>query len=337
MKHRKTFQQLEKIDINNSHQWVLVRGRKLDSPLLIHVQAGPGLPMISEANEMERHLHLEDKFLVAYWDQRGCGKSFNKHILPETITLDQIADDIITCTKYLLNKYHKSKAVIVGYSLGATTSLMAAAKDSAIFSAIFAAGVDVDIPYANQYALDYAMDTAVAGNYKKQVQKINELKRQPITESKRFQQRAQILTDLGGIKSGSSYNSLVISSVKNIVFSGYYGFRGLIKTMRGMAFSQNALIPEMNSLNLFQRVTKLSVPVHFIQGNLDAVAPPVKGKEYYGQLQATDKSFTIFEKSAHMPHYEEPEKFSKLIVSFLKNLQSQVETWQSGMTPMRIK
>ena len=310
---------LEKLNINNSTQWVLIRGKNIDAPLLIHVQAGPGLPMISEANEMEKHLHLEDKFLVAYWDQRGCGKSFSKNILPENINLTQMADDIISCTKYLLKKYNKSNAVIIGYSIGATTSLMAAAKESSIFSSIFAAGIDLDIAYANQYALDFAMNKAVAGNNKKLIQKINELKSRPIVETKRFQHRAEILTNLGGIKAGSNYNRLLLSTVKNILFSRYYGIGGLTKTMKGMAFCQNALIPELNNFNLFKRVTKVSVPVHFIQGTLDGIAPPAKGKEYYDQLQAVNKSFTVFEKSAHMPQYEESEKFSNLILSYSNN------------------
>src|SRR5450432_2901986 len=249
MKQTNSLNDLVEMNINNSDQWVLVRGKNINAPLLIHVQAGPGLPMISEANEMEKHLHLEEKFLVAYWDQRGCGKSFNKHIPTETITLTQMADDIIACTKYLLKKYNKSKAIIVGYSIGATTGLMAVAKDSSIFSAIFAAGIDVDIPFANQYALNFAMNKAVSENDKKLIQKISELKHQPIVETKRFQQRATILTDLGGIKAGSNYNRLLLSTVKNILFSRYYGLGGLIKTMKGIAFCQNALIPELNNFN----------------------------------------------------------------------------------------
>ena len=266
MKHKKTFSQLEELNINNSAQWVLVRGKNPDAPLLIHVQAGPGLPMISEANEMEKHLHLEDEFLVAYWDQRGCGRSFNKNILPETINLTQMADDLIVCTKYLLKKYRKSKAVIVGYSIGATISLMAAAKDSSIFSAIFAAGTDIDIPFANQYALDFAMDKAVAGNNKKLIQKINDLKRQPIVETKRFQQRAEILTNLGGIKTGSSFNDLALHTVRNILFSKYYGISGLVKTLKGMAFCQNALIPEFNTLQPVSKSNKTCCSGSFYPG-----------------------------------------------------------------------
>jgi len=319
MKHKKSFAHLEMFNINNSSQWVLVRGKNIDAPLLIHVQQGPGLPMISEATETEKRLQLEDNFLVAYWDQRGCGKSYSKDILPETISLEQMADDLITCTKYLLEKYNKNKAVIVGYSIGATISLIAAAKDSSIFTVIFATGVDVDIPYANDYVLDFAMSKAVARDNKKLVQKIKELKRQPIVESKRFQKRAEIITNLGGINAGSTYINLLLSSVKNILFSRYYGIGGLVKTMKGMAFCQNSLLPELNSFNLFQKVKKISVPVHFIQGSLDAIAPPERGKAYYEQLQAADKSFTMFEKSAHMPQYEESEKFSNLIKSFFNH------------------
>jgi pimeloyl-ACP methyl ester carboxylesterase len=161
------------------------------------------------------------------------------------------------------------------------------------------------------------MDKAVTGNNEKLIKEINKLKRQPIVETKRFQQRAKILTNLGGIKADSNYNSLVLSSVKNILFSRYYGIGGLVKTIKGMAFCQNALLPELSSLNLFQKVKKVSVPVHFIQGSLDAIAPLAKGKAYYEQLETADKSFTVFEKSAHMPQYEESEKFSNLITSFL--------------------
>jgi pimeloyl-ACP methyl ester carboxylesterase len=322
MKHRKTITHFEKIQVNDSFQWVLVRGKNTDAPLLIHVQAGPGLPMISEANKMEKLLHLENHFLVAYWDQRGCGLSYSKNIPAESISLAQMADDLIACTKLLLKKYNKSTAVIAGYSIGATTALMAAAKDSSLFSVIFAAGTDVDIPFANQYMLDFAMDKAVARNNKKWIKKIDELKSRPITESKRFQERAKIISNLGGIETGTTYSRLALGAVKNMLFSKYYGVSGLIKTMEGIAFCQNSFIPEMNNLNLFQPVSKIHVPVHFIQGSMDAVAPAEKGKEFYEHLEAPDKSFSLFENSAHMPHYEESEKFSNIILSHFNQSKS---------------
>lgn len=317
MKHEKSCTQFEKINVNNSLQWVLIRGKNIDAPLLIHVQQGPGLPMISEADEMEKRLHLEDHFLVAYWDQRGCGKSFSKDTPRETMSLAQMADDLIACTKWLLDKFNKDKAVVTGYSIGATAALLAAHKNSSIFSRLFVTGIDVDIPYADQYALEFAMNKAIAANNSKLIKKITGLKRRPIVESKIFQQRTKILVNMGGINTTTTYNKMLWNTLKNLLCSKYYSIGEVLNTMKAMEFCQNALLPELSSLNLFTEVKKISVPVHFIQGSLDAIAPPARGRAFFEQLQSEGKTFTAFDKSAHMPQYEEPVKFSKLVISFL--------------------
>jgi pimeloyl-ACP methyl ester carboxylesterase len=303
---------LEKINVNDSEQWLLVRGNA-DAPLILHVQAGPGLPMIPEADQMEKLLHLENNYLVAYWDQRGCGKSFNKNINPKTINFTQLADDIIGCTKYLLKKYNKDKAIVIGYSIGATASLMAAKKDGSIFSKLFLAGIDINIPVANKYALEFAMTKAHEKNNNKLLKQAIKLNGKKFTDAKTFQERAKVLSDLGGIKTGSSYNQLVITTIKNMLCSKAYNLGDISKTIKGMEFCQNALLPEMDALNLFDKINAIEVPVHFIQGKLDGIAPYQTAVKFYEYLRADTKSFAAFEHSAHMPHYEEPEKFAQLL------------------------
>ena len=304
---------LEKININNSEQWYLLCSRSIDASLIIHVQAGPGLPIIPESNTLKKLLHLEDDYLVAYWDQRGCGKSFNESIDPETINFTQLTDDVIAFTEYLLKKYKKDKAILIGYSIGAAISLLAAAKSSNIFSQIFLVGIDIDIPNANKHVLDFAMNKAREKNNKKFIRQITDLESIPIIDAKKFQQRAKLLTDLGGIKTGSNYNRLLISSIKNIIFNKAYSFKDISKTIKGMEFCQNALLPELNKLNLFNKVSKVHVPVHFIQGRNDGVAPFQISEKFYKYLQSEEKTFNVFENSAHMPHYEESEKFGNFI------------------------
>ncbi len=304
---------LEKVNINNSQQWILVRGERSDAPLIIHVQAGPGLPMIPEANAIEKLLHLEKDYLVVYWDQRGCGKSFTTDLDPKTINISQLTDDVIACTHYLLKKYKKDRAILVGYSVGATISLLAAAKDSSLFQQLFLVGIDIDIPTASKYALEFAMNKARATGSKKRINEITKLGRTRIIETKRFQQRAKLLMDLGGIKIGSSYNQLLVSTIWNMLLSRAYRLKDIVNSIKGMEFSQNALLPEFDTLNLFERIKSVSVPVHFVQGKLDAIAPYQTAVKFYEFLQADEKTFTTFENSAHLPHYEEPERFAKLL------------------------
>lgn len=304
---------LEKADINNSKQWILVRGKNTDAPLLIHVQAGPGLPMIPEANALNKLLQLEEDYLVAYWDQRACGKSFDKNIDPGTINFSTLTDDVIACTKYLLKKYNKDKAIVVGYSVGATLSLMAAVKNSALFSRLFLAGIDIDIQAANKYASEFTTERAKAGKSKKKITLAAELATTPILDAKSFQKRAQLLTDLGGINTRSNYRQLLMSSIRNMLFSNAYRFSDILKTIQGMEFVQNAILPELDTLNLFHTLKQVQVPVHFLQGKHDGIAPYDIAARFFEHLRAPEKTFTTFGHSAHMPHYEEPAKFASLL------------------------
>lgn len=306
---------LERIFINNSQQWILVRGKSDDAPLLLHVQGGPGLPIIPEADVMERLLHLEDHYTVAYWDQRGCGKSFNKKIDPRSVTFSQLSNDIISCAEYLTHKYNKRDVAIIGYSIGATISLMASVKQDKLFRKLFLVGIDVDIQTANVFAINNAKRIAAEYNDPKIVRQLEDLGKTPIIETKKFQQRAKIVANLGGIFRHRNYKQLVLSSMKNLFRCRYYSFTDIIKTVRGMEFCQNALLPELDKLDLFKLMKEVHVPLHFIQGRYDGVCPVERTREFYNYLQSPEKQFTLFEDSAHMPHYDEPEKFSEIITA----------------------
>src|SRR5438046_2995951 len=84
---------LLKLQIEGVEQWLLIRGRDRARPVLVVVQSGPGLPMIHEARVFQDRLRLENEFVVVYWDQRGCGKSYSPDIPPDSLHFDQMAAD----------------------------------------------------------------------------------------------------------------------------------------------------------------------------------------------------------------------------------------------------
>lgn len=303
---------LEKVSINDSNQWLLTRGNA-DKPLILQIQAGPGLPMISEADTLQKLLHLEDDFLVAYWDQRGCGKSFDKKENSAHINLEQLTDDVISCARYLLKRYGKQKLHLVGYSMGATISLLATQKAPGLFSNIFSVGPDINVPAANNFAIEFLVGKAEKQTTKKWLKQINQLRGVEIDSAKLFKKRAKLVSDAGGIISHMNYNDIFFATLKNMLFSKDYTMSDIIRTVRGIEFCQNALLPEFNRLNIFQKINTVRLPVHFVQGVKDAVAPLHIAREYFQFLNCTSKTFTEFNQSAHMPHLEEPTKFAELI------------------------
>ena len=303
---------LEKVSINQSNQWLLVRGNT-NAPLIVHVQAGPGLPTIPEANSLGKMHHLEDDFLVAYWDQRGCGKSFNKNENPINVNLNQLADDVITCAQYLLKKYEKEKANLIGYSIGGTVSLFAAQKVPSFFDNIFVVGLDIDVPTASNFMIQFLWDEGKKRNNEKWLNQVSALKGIKINDAKLFRKRARLVGNAGGILSGKNYNQIFLSTLRNMLFTKEYKWADIIKAIRGMEFCQNALLPEFNTLNLFEKIETVHGTIHFIQGMKDAVTPSEIAVRYFQYLKCDSKTFTEFELSAHMPHLEEPGKFANIV------------------------
>jgi pimeloyl-ACP methyl ester carboxylesterase len=197
--------------------------------------------------------------------------------------------------------------------MGATLGLMAASKDKSIFDRLFLVGMDVDLPTANKYAIEFTMSKATEKNKGAFLKQANGLYKTPINNAKQFQKRAKLLTNLGGITTRRNYNQLLIAMISNMISSKAYRLSDIPKAIKGMEFCQNALLPEFNTLNLFHRIEGVDVPVHFIQGKEDGVAPYQVAVKYYKYLQAEKKTFTDFDNSAHMPHYDEPEKFARVL------------------------
>ena len=65
---------LEPVTIGGIEQWLHVRGRNKDNPILLFLHGGPGSPHIGWFDDIQRP--WEDHFTVVQWDQRQAGKSY---------------------------------------------------------------------------------------------------------------------------------------------------------------------------------------------------------------------------------------------------------------------
>src|SRR5262245_54581587 len=82
------------LDVCGSSQRLRLCAARAGLPPLLVVQAGPGLPVLHEVPKFQRLLKLEEDFLVAYWDQRGCGASTRSDA--NSVSWRQQIDDLRT-------------------------------------------------------------------------------------------------------------------------------------------------------------------------------------------------------------------------------------------------
>src|SRR4051794_10543599 len=118
-------------------QWVLVRGRGVDAPILLKVHGGPGQ---AEIPTIHMNARLEEHFLVVEWDQRGAGKSAAAVEPCAAMTLDQIVTDAIELTERLVDEYGPRQVILLGHSWGSLVGVLAVQRRPDLYAAFVSTG-----------------------------------------------------------------------------------------------------------------------------------------------------------------------------------------------------
>lgn len=103
------------VDVNGSKQWINIYGQDRNNPVLLYLHGGPGSATSLFDYAFTRK--WSDVYTVVTWDQRGCGKSYDKSH-PETITADIMLRDGKVITEYLCDYLHVDKITLLGHSWG---------------------------------------------------------------------------------------------------------------------------------------------------------------------------------------------------------------------------
>lgn len=303
----------ESVQLGESMQWIRIRGANAHNPLLLLVQMGPGLPMINEAPAFGRLLSLEDDFTVIYWDQRGCGRSLRSTDAPRDLSVQAMVSDTRRLLAMLRDRFD-TRPIVAGFSMGATIAALAIAPRPDLVSTLVTVGMDIDGAAADKNAYQFALATAHAGNNRKAIRQLEAIGPPPHLEPKMFGTRARWATNFGGVRQGHTYNTMNRNLLFSLLRSPDYSLADTVRTLRGIAASRAALLPELATLDLPHTLTRVDTPIVMVQGRHDQVAPASAAERYAELLEAPSKQLVWFEHSAHMPHLEEPERFRDLLV-----------------------
>jgi pimeloyl-ACP methyl ester carboxylesterase len=83
-----------------------------------------------------------------------------------------------------------------------------------------------------------------------------------------------------------------------------------------MGLLENPLLDD----DLTKTAIELQVPIFFLQGRHDLQTVFGTARDYFGKLRAPRKEFIVFEDSAHLVPFEEPEKFLRVMVDRVRPL-----------------
>ncbi len=302
-----------RLAIDATHQEIRISGRKGTAPPLLIVQAGPGLSLLNEVPRFRRLPDLEADFTVCYWDQRGCGRAASQDL--EGLSVQTQVDDLCHMVS-LLHEVSGRTVHVVGISMGATYSLMAAQVVAPSIASLTAISPDIDVA-AGDLAVAKVLEQAVARSGNRALaRRLKALGPPPYRYAGQFQERAKILTDFGFIEYGRRFSDRILGLLSSLLRT--YGLGGALRAISHLSRIQDILIPRTNDINLIADLEHLQVPVHFVFGEHDAFL----SERVVGYLKMLTLSgpyqLTILPKAAHFPQFDAPQDVGRIIRAMAK-------------------
>jgi len=282
-------------------------------PVALMLHGGPGEALTPSINELA---YLEDRFVICLWDQRGAGKSYSADIPPKTTTVDKLVSDTVEVTRWLLQKYHRKKLVLFGYSWGSLLGILAAQKAPELYAAYIGVGQIANQMQSEQLAYALVLQRAESQGDAKAIKNLRKIGCPPYPEQEAMKRL------MHGRKVFRKYNQspgkqVSLASFFLKVFTcPFYTLRDKRNYFKAM-MGGGKLFLEVMGIDLLHRAPRLEVPVYVMQGKYDLQTMPQIAEAYVDALEAPDKAFVLFEQSGHMPSDDEPEALKRKLESIV--------------------
>lgn len=301
-----------RLEIGGMEQGMILKGKSGQNPVLLFLHGGPGNPEYVMAKESS--VGLEDAFTVCWWEQRGGGMSYSPSIPAESMTLEQMVSDTVEVTNYLRGRFGVDKIYLAGHSWGSFLGVHTVSQYPELYAAFIGIGQVTDQLESEKLGYDHMLGTAKAQGDKKSLDKLAKytLAGPESITTEYLMLRSSILGKQGNgvyhIPRSALSLLLSVLRAKEYTLSDIYGY-----AMGSLLSLKSPANEAVMATNLRETLTEVDVPVYICHGAYDRQVSYALAKEYFELLEAPEKRFYTFERSAHSPFLEEPEEFMRII------------------------
>ncbi|MFT4523350.1 MAG: proline iminopeptidase [Bacteroidia bacterium] len=327
------FQSCVKEGVPAKGRTIFVRTSGADMPVYLHgnadskvvillIHGGPGGNGIEYRSGTYAEL-LEEKYVMAYLDQRGQGSS-RKVNSDYEVTMNTLINDVSAVVSVLKAELGSDvKVYLFGHSWGGTLGtgyLLANDNQKNIQGWIEADGAH-DIPLLNKEAIKMfrkvGQDEIAKGNntgkwqeivnwaYAIDTNNISDAQGGEINE--KAYEAEELINELGESDRGGIPYRVLYSPVDPIISS-----------LVGNATSSALDADGIESLAYTNQLYKITIPSLFLWGKYDFVVPPRLGKSGFDNIGSADKELILFNQSGHSPMNTEPAAFANAIIEFVE-------------------
>lgn len=285
-----------KIEINGIIHWIKVEGKEHNTVPLVIIHGGPGGNLYTFERTIGPLLS-EDRTIV-YYEQRGCGRS-KKPVFETAYTFDELIDDFQKIIEWIGSE----KVDLLGYSFGGELAL--------------------EISYAIPKAINKVIlsgPSLMALNTQYMIQLIGFMSIADVTLANKIE---KIVSENSTIE--TKYNKVWECVDTNTVDRLLFEDQNIAKMYRQFGQESNltnsgqmlkALQENPAKIPLINRLKDIHSTALLITGVHDRNTGIPISQIIHRNLPNCE--WTLFNRSAHFPELEEPDKFVSEVLNFLK-------------------
>lgn len=311
-------------------QWVMVRGRSIDNPLMIILHGGPGSP--ETALFRATNSELEDAYTVVYWDQRGAGRSFHPSIDPLSMTTERFVADLDELVDAMLAKFGKRKTALLGHSWGSVLGTIYVSRHAQKVSVYVGVGQVADMARSELESYAFALAQADRRKRRRALKALRAIGPPPYQSMRAAGVQRRWLMAFGGATGpGFSIARLMLRALATPEAPLIH----LVGFVRGSIFSLRRMEAELMDANLSRDFRHFDVPIVFILGRHDNQVVSKVSAEYFETIEAPHKALFWLERSGHFLPFEEPAAFNRIMVDIVRPFASDEDSFarMSETTP----
>lgn len=293
------------VDINGSKQWISIYGQSKDNPVLLYLHGGPGASTSLYDHAFTRK--WSDVYTVVTWDQRGCGKSYDKSH-PETITADVMMQDGKAMTEFLRDYLQVEKITLLGHSWGSYFGANLALAHPDNYDAFIGTGQFIDRDENERRLYDAALTWSENDPEGREMVEKWGATLEAGEEDVRLRSKIMERYGYGMMKDGTDY-----SIVAAVFFNPYYSLKEILDLLnsehlsseyKSFFFSDGFV--DMSLLGRYD----YEVPYYNINGDIDYQTNYSLACEYFEQVDAPKKQMYVMKDATHGLLESRSEEFS---------------------------
>ncbi|MFC0132212.1 proline iminopeptidase [Massilia eurypsychrophila] len=291
------------VAIGGIEQWITVRGDSCANPVILVIHGGPGNPLSPFADQLFGGWN--EQFTVVQWDQRGTGMTYGRSTPPadSRLSIEQMRDDGVEVARYLAARFGKQKVILWGSSWGSILGVHMAKAHPELFHAYL--GTAQLVNERENGAASYAklMGLARAADDKASLAVLEGVGAPPWTDprsfgkvrrvSRKYEAKVSTPAPAAWWKMAAEYTTpkaqADYEAGEDYSFISFVGMKG-----DGM----------LSQLDLPKLGTDFAIPMFFVEGAHDLVAPPELAQRYYESIRAPQKGLVLLERVGHDPNQD---------------------------------